>query len=319
MTEMRFDGRVALVTGAGRGLGRHYALLLAHRGAMVVVNDVGSGPDGAEGSEDAAAAVVAEIVAAGGTAVADRRSVLDGAAIVQAAVDAFGRLDIVVNNAGISGGGPFAEIPREAWDRMIDTHLGGTVAVTRAAWPYLARSGAGRVVSMSSSASFGAAFTSHYSTAKSAMIGFTRSLADEGRPAGITVNAVMPSAYTRLTAQIPVEPLRRYLADHFDPARVAPFVAWLAHETTSVTGQMFAVGAGRAGRVMLVEGEGSKVAEDTPEAWAAVADATMSMSDAEMPASMTEELYWKMGLVSPEGAALAANLSEHAGGSSQAF
>lgn len=313
MDQLRFDGKTVLVTGGGRGLGRDYALLFAARGARVVVNDPGSGTDGSASTERPAQQVVTEIEAAGGMAVADENSVQDGQAVIDTAVRAFGGLDVVINNAGISGGGWFGEVPAEEWDRLVQIHLGGTVAITRAAWPHLAKSGAGRVVNMSSSAAFGAAFTSQYSTAKAGILGLTRSLGDEGRSMGITVNAVMPSAITRLTRQIPTVALRNYLERYFGPERVAPFVAWLAHESTKISGEIFAVGGGRAGRVVLAEGEGAAVQEDTPEAWAAVADKVLSLDNLHVPLSMNEELWWKMGLLNEEGARLANELRNAAG------
>lgn len=317
--ELRYDRKTVLVTGAGRGLGREYALLFARRGANVVVNDLGGAEDGRALAERPADAVVAEIVAAGGKAVADRNSVLDGAAIVDTAIQTFGGLDVVINNAGITGGGWFGDVPAETWDRLVQVHLGGTVAVTRAAWPHLVKSGAGRVVNMSSTASFGAAFASQYSTAKAAIIGFTRSLGDEGRSAGITVNAVMPSAYTRLTAQITNAALTDYLKKYFHAASVASFVGWLAHESTTISGELFSVAGHRAGRVVLAEGVGCQVDQATPEAWAALQDQVMSLDEMATPLSMMDELWWQMGLLNEEGAQLAAKLRAELGEAAKAI
>ncbi len=303
MGRLRFDGQVAIVTGAGRGLGREYALMLAARGARVVVNDFACRPDGAPGGANPADEVVRAIEQAGGTAVAAPYSVTDqAAAIVDTAISTYGQLDILVNNAGISGGGWFAEIPPADWQRMIDTHLDGTVAVTRAAWPHLARGGQGRIVNSSSNASFGAPFTSHYSTAKSAMIGFTRSLAMEGAASNIAVNAIMPAAYTRLTAQIPDPVLRDYLAAHFQPERVAAFVVWLL--TSDINGEVFSVGAGRAARVVLAEGPAALAAEDTPEAWDAVAGQVMALDGLRTPLSLIDELCEHLTDLGSEGAAI---------------
>ncbi|AZI34972.1 SDR family NAD(P)-dependent oxidoreductase [Caenibius tardaugens NBRC 16725] len=309
MNSVRFDDQVAIVTGAGRGLGREYALLLAARGAKVVVNDYACAADGSPDDNNPADDVVREIEQAGGSAVAARYSVTDNAAaIVDTAISAFGRLDILVNNAGISGGGWFAEIPIDDWARMIDTHLGGTVAVTRAAWPHLARQGAARIINSSSNASFGAPFTTHYSTAKSAMIGFTRSLAEEGGAAQITVNAVMPAAYTRLTAQIPDPVLRDHLAANFQPERVAAFVGWLL--STEISGEIFSVGAGRAARVVLAEGPAALVAEDTPEAWSAVESQVMSLNGLRAPLSLIDELCEHLGDLGGDSAAIATTIRE---------
>jgi NAD(P)-dependent dehydrogenase (short-subunit alcohol dehydrogenase family) len=306
MDELRFDGKVAIVTGAGRGLGRDYALLLARRGAHVVVNDLGHGPDGSPSDETPANEVVAEISAFGGQAIASRGNVIsDADAIVQSAIDSFGRLDILINNAGYSGGGLFPDISQQDWDAMICTHVGGAVNMSRAAWPHLAAAGAGRIVNMSSASAFGGPYTSHYATAKSAMIGLTRSLAGEGAAVGLTMNTVMPSAYTRLTAQIPDERLRDYLSAHFPPSRVAPFVAWLAHEATTVNGEIFSVGGGTATRVVLAVTDNIHVSEDTPEQWAKKGPELLKKSDLEIPMNMIEKLCHELRSIDAQGAAMA--------------
>jgi len=309
MTSLSFSGKVAIVTGAGRGLGREYARMLATRGARVVVNDLGHWPTGMPLDENPAHSVAAEITAAGGVAIANRDDVVHGAAqIVAQALDSFGRLDILINNAGFSGGGMFADIPPADWEHLLSTHLGGTVNVSRAAWPHLVQAGSGRIINMSSAASFGAPFTAHYSTAKSAMIGLTRSLAGEGQMSGITVNAIMPSALTRLTAQIPKESLRAYMDKHLPPSRVAPFVVWLAHESTRINGEIFAVGGGKACRVVLARGPYASVSTDTPEAWAAQAGDVMSIDPLEAPLSMMAQLCLELSAIDAEGSALAESL-----------
>jgi len=309
MTTLTFAGKVAIVTGGGRGLGREFARMLAARGANVVVNDLGHGPTGVPLDEDPAQSVVAQIKAAGGDAVASREDVVHGAAhIVSQALDSFGRLDILINNAGFSGGGMFADIPPADWHHLLSTHLDGAVNMSRAAWPHLAQAGAGRIINMSSAASFGAPFTAHYSTAKSAMIGLTRSLAGEGQLTGITVNAIMPSALTRLTAQIPIEALCAYMDKHFAPSRVAPFVVWLVHETTRINGEIFAVGGGKACRVVLARGQYASASADTPEAWAAQADHVMAMDRLDTPLSMMEQLCLELSAIDEEGIALAESL-----------
>jgi len=309
MNALGFDGKVVIVTGAGRGLGREYARMLAARGASVVVNDIGHGPTGVASDEDPAQLVAAEINASGGRAISNREDVVnDAAQIVSQALDSFGRLDILINNAGFSGGGMFTDISPRDWDHLLNTHLGGTVNMSRIAWPHLAQSKAGRIINMSSAASFGAPFTSHYSTAKSAMIGLTRSLAGEGQLVGITVNAVMPSALTRLTAQIPDEALRAYMDTHFAPERVAAFVAWLAHESTRINGEIFAVGGGMACRVVLARGQYTSVVTDTPEAWAAKASCVMNLDHLEAPLSMMEQLCLELSTIDEHGVALAEGL-----------
>ena len=320
-TPLRFDGKVAIVTGAGRGLGREYAMLLAARGASVVVNDIAIGPTGDdEEGGSPASDVAAEITKGGGQAVASDHSVADGAAMIVAdAISAFGRIDILINNAGISGGGLFPDIDPTQWRRMLDIHLGGTVGMCRAAWPHLQASPAGRIVNMSSSASMGAQYCAHYSTAKAALLGLTRTLAIEGDHVGITANAVMPSAYTRLTAQVPNEPLRQFLEDRFPVSRVAPFVAWLAHEQTKVNGETFTVGAGRAARVAFAVGAGGQVIEDSPEAWAAIEEQVMSLNGAATPSSMLSELCFALRCIGSDGASMAIDLERQAGRGKTAF
>jgi len=243
MAELRFDGKAAIVTGGGRGLGRAYARLLGARGCQVLVNDPGVTTRGATESEGAAEQVAEEIRAGGGLAVADRNSVVGGAeVVVEHALDEFGRLDVVINNAGITGGGAFDEMPAADFDLLVDTHYGGAVGVSRAAWPHLKHSGAGRIVNMSSASVFGTPFTSPYVSSKAGIFGLTRALAAEGAYSGIGVNAVMPAAYTRMTAQLPDDNgFRSFLETWFPPEKVAPFVVFLAHESTRLNGETFSV------------------------------------------------------------------------------
>ena len=169
-----------------------------------------------------------------------------------------------MNNAGISGGGPFDEMPAEDFDLLVDTHYGGAVRVSRAAWPHLKASGAGRIVSMSSASVFGTPFTSPYVSSKAGIFGLTRAPSPpRARYSGINANSVMPSAFTRMTAQLPDDDgFRSFLETYFPPDKVAPFVAFLAHESTTITGETFSVGADRAARVFLAECPG--VHGDTP-------------------------------------------------------
>lgn len=306
MNQLRFDGKVAVVTGAGRGLGRAYALLLAARGARVVINDPGVAPGGDSLRDSPAEAVAEEIRAAGGAAVASTDSVVDGAQrIVEVALETFGQLDIVINNAGISGGGDLAEIPPASYDRMIDVHYRGTVGVIRAAWKHLAAAGGGRIVNTSSSSVFGAPGTSHYASAKGAVFALTRCLAGEGRALGIHVNCIMPSAWTRLTAQIPDEGFRAVLQRYFQPESIAPFVVWLCHATNSFSGETFHIGGGRAGRVLLMEALGVTASEWTPEAWAGREAELLSMERFGTPASMMESFAFELQNISDETRAVA--------------
>ena len=197
-----FTDQVAIVTGAGRGLGRHYALDLARRGAKVVVNDLGCSVDGNGADPSVADEVVEEIRSTGGTAVASYDSVgtpEDGAAIVKTALDHFGRLDAVVSNAGIVEMMPFEDIPAENWSRMINTHLDGSFYVSQPAYKVMKEQGYGRLVFIASSAgAFGMPYGTHYAAAKAGILGLTNNIALEGRPHGILANAVLPFGLTRM-------------------------------------------------------------------------------------------------------------------------
>ena len=256
--ELRFDDRVAIVTGAGGGLGRAHAMQLAARGARVVVNDLGGPRDGSgDGNRDMADAVVAEITDAGGTAIANADSVAarEGAdALVAQALDAWGRLDIVVNNAGITGGGNFAE--PESYQLVYATHLIGTVNVLRAAWPHFLERDYGHVVNTTSGSVFGAAGSGDYASAKGGVFAFSRNLAQDHEHTNIKVNAIMPMAYTRMTAAIPHPPTVEWLEKWFAPEKVAPFVAYLCHESVPCTGETFTVGGGRAAHVVFAHTHG---------------------------------------------------------------
>jgi NAD(P)-dependent dehydrogenase (short-subunit alcohol dehydrogenase family) len=250
MSDIGFDGRVAIVTGAGGGLGRQHALLLASRGARVVVNDLGGSVHG-EGSDLGPAEKVAqEIRDAGGEAVADGHSVTTpdgGEAIVQTAIDAFGQIDIVINNAGILRDKSFHNMTPDMVEAVIDVHLKGAFFVTRPAWIKMRDQGYGRVISTTSQSgvlgNFGQA---NYSGAKMGLVGFTRTLALEGAKYNIKANAIAPLARTRMTEEI-----LGALAEKVNPELVSPVVAWLASEECSVTGEVFTVGAGRIGRFFV--------------------------------------------------------------------
>ncbi|MFM1752020.1 MAG: hypothetical protein RL119_982 [Actinomycetota bacterium] len=243
--EMRFDGRVAIVTGAGRGLGRDHALLLAQRGAKVVVNDVAA---------DHAQQTVADIIEAGGLAVADIHSVVDGSEkIVETALESFGRLDIVVNNAG--RGGPTGTLEQTTDAQVatiVSTHLVGTYSMCRAAWPHLRSQQYGRLLITSSAAAVGSLGMPAYSMAKAGLIGLGRSLALEGAPDNITVNILMPIGYTRSAALNPHEDTRRWMEENFPPHLCAPTAAFLVHEDVPCSGEILTTGAGRAALIATV-------------------------------------------------------------------
>jgi NAD(P)-dependent dehydrogenase (short-subunit alcohol dehydrogenase family) len=248
MDPLTFDGRVAIVTGAGGGVGRCHALELARRGASVVVNDIGGSVDGT-GSGPAAQQVVEEIEACGGTAVANMDSVATedgGKAIVQTAIEAFGRLDVLVNNAGILRDASFAKMSVEQVDTVLAVHLRGAFTVTMPAWKIMREQGYGRIVNTTSgSGLFGNFGQANYGAAKMGVVGLTRVLAIEGARSGIRVNAIAPIARTRMTEQI---------MDHsliMEGAQVSPVVTYLGHESCKVTGQIYSVGGGRVARVFI--------------------------------------------------------------------
>jgi NAD(P)-dependent dehydrogenase (short-subunit alcohol dehydrogenase family) len=288
--ELRFDDRVAIVTGAGRGLGRAHALLLAARGAKVVVNDFGGSKEG-EGSDTGPAEdVVAEITAAGGTAVADTHSVgtEDGCqALVAGAIERFGRIDILVNNAGISRWGSFPEADADNLERTLDVHLRGTWHTTRAAWPHLVEQGYGRVITTASTGMLGLADNLAYATAKGALLGFTRSLAFGSAEKGILVNCIAPNSVTRPseTAAKPnivtASPKDAAFAQAMATDLVSPMVAYLAHEDCEVNGEILVAGAKRFGRWFLGftpgwvdESDGAPTPEAVAGHWKQITDET---------------------------------------------
>jgi NAD(P)-dependent dehydrogenase (short-subunit alcohol dehydrogenase family) len=280
MADLGYDGKVAIITGAGGGLGRQHALLLAKRGALVVVNDLGGNIDGTGGDASAAQKVVDEIKAAGGEAVADHNSVATpegGAAIVKTAVDTFGRVDIVINNAGILRDKSFHNMSPDLMNPVFDVHLKGAFHVTQPAWVLMREQGYGRIISTSSAAGI-------FGAAKLGLVGFTRVLAVEGAKYNIKANAIAPLALTRMT-----EDLMGALADKLDPAQVSPIVAWLAHEDCPVTGQVYSVGGGRVANVFFGETQGytkpGHSLEDVRDNWEAI----MSQKDYFVPQNLAEE------------------------------
>ena len=289
VNELRFDDQVAIITGAGRNLGRAYALLLASRGAKVVVNDIGVGISDTDGVAKAPAVnpaidVVGEIVAAGGRAVADSHSIVtSGEAIVATALAAFGRVDIVINNAGVVRQSPVAEMSDELCRAMTDTHMLGTMGVTRAAWPHMMAQGYGRVVNLSSGAGLiGIANMSMYGGVKLGVVGLTRAMAVEGRKLGICVNVVAPQASVRGNDFGPI-PWTPALAEWLSPTQISGLVAYLSHSSCSTTGELFNVGGGLISRVVLAASEGVQERPMTPEAVAAHWDEIMSQPVVEAP------------------------------------
>jgi NAD(P)-dependent dehydrogenase (short-subunit alcohol dehydrogenase family) len=281
---LRFDDRVALVTGAGRGIGRAHALLLASRGAKVVVNDLGvANADGTgEASKRPADEVAAEIVAAGGAAVANFEDVsteAGGGHAVQQAMDGFGRLDIVINNAGIVGGGTFDGLTIEGLQKHLRHHCYTSFHVTKRAWPILKKQKFGRVVFTTSGVGlYGMPASTPYGIAKGAVYGMVRALGLEGPESGINVNGIAPAAFTRMVAGL--EPsLREAFQQQVRPDQIAPTAAWLAHESCDLSGQVFEVGGGRIAKVVVAETRGYFNPDHTPEDVAANVDAICDEED----------------------------------------
>ena len=245
-TELRFDGRVAIITGAGAGLGRSHALLLASRGAKVVVNDLGGSRHGDGKSSAAADAVVAEIKKAGGEAIANYDSVEDGAKIVQAALDTWKRIDIVVNNAGILRDTSFQKMTQDDWDLIYRVHVLGGFRVTHAAWNHMRDAGYGRIVFTASAAGiYGNFGQANYAMAKLGLVGLSNTLALEGKKKNVFVNTIAPIAGSRLTETV----LPKELLDALLPEYVSPLVAYLCHESCEENGGLFEIGGGFVGKL----------------------------------------------------------------------
>ncbi|XP_043285406.1 peroxisomal multifunctional enzyme type 2 [Venturia canescens] len=276
--KIRFDGRVVIVTGAGAGLGRAYALLFASRGASVVVNDLGGGRAGDGSNTKVADAVVNEIRQNGGKAVANYDSVVNGKGIVQTAIDAFGRLDILVNNAGILRDRSFVKMTEADWDIIQDVHVKGAMNTTQAAWGHFRKQRYGRVIFTSSNSGlYGNFGQANYSAAKAALVGLANTLAIEGRSHNIHVNVIVPTAGSRLTEDV----MPPDFFQELKPELIAPVVVWLCHEECEESGSIIDSAVGWAAKCHLVRSKGVNFRQNlstpvTPEAvksnWAQVTD-----------------------------------------------
>ncbi|MCW3836943.1 SDR family oxidoreductase [Sphingomonas canadensis] len=290
MDGLDFAGKVAVVTGGGQGLGRSHALALAARGARVVVNDLGGTADGAGSDTSVAQRVADEIRAAGGEAIGDTHSVLDGARIIENAIDSFGRVDIVINNAGILRDVAYHNLTGEQWRLVLDVHLNGTHAVTRAAWPHMRAQGYGRIVmTVSAAGIYGNFGQANYSAAKLGMLGLANTLAVEGGAKGIRVNSIAPVAASRLTETV----MPAKLLEGLKPELITPLVLCLAHESCPANGALYEAGAGWYARVRWERSIGwSSPPEDgvTPEALAAAWDRIEDFTGAIHPKSVVESL-----------------------------
>ncbi|XP_041792643.1 peroxisomal multifunctional enzyme type 2 [Chelmon rostratus] len=288
---LSFEGRVVLVTGAGGGLGREYALAFAQRGASVIVNDLGADTKGGGKSSAAADKVVEEIRAKGGKAVANYDSVEDGEKLIQSALDAFGRIDVVVNNAGILRDRSFARTSDMDWDLIQRVHLRGSFLVTRAAWNHMKSQKFGRIIMTASAAGiYGNFGQANYSAAKLGMVGLANTLAIEGRKYNIHCNTIAPVAGSRLTETI----MPPDLVASLKPEYVAPLVLWLCHEQCQENGGLFEVGAGWIGKLRWERTQGCTVRQKnqpmTLEAVRDQWDKICDFTDATKPANAQESL-----------------------------
>ncbi|OLS59269.1 SDR family oxidoreductase [Pseudomonas putida] len=273
---VRLEDRVVIVTGAGGGLGRAHALLFARHGAKVVVNDLGGSTHGEGANASAADRVVAEIREAGGEAVANHDSVTDGQRIVEQALDSFGRIDVVVNNAGILRDKTFHKMEDADWELVYKVHVEGAYKVTRAAWPHLREQNWGRVIFTSSTSGiYGNFGQANYGMAKLGLYGLTRTLALEGRKNGVLVNAIAPTGGTRMTEGL----IPPQVFEQLKPELISPLVVYLGSEQCQDSGNLYEVGGGWIGQVRWERSlgagfdpqEGFSV-EDVAASWGRIGD-----------------------------------------------
>ncbi len=299
MEELRFDGRVAVVSGAGGGLGREYALLLASRGAKVVVNDLGTDRHGGGRDSTMAQNVVDEIRAAGGEAVANGDTVATpdgGRAIVEAALDSFGRIDILVHNATINRPGAFRDLAWEDFSAVLDVHVGGAFHLAKAAFPRMCDQGYGRVVLVASIAGlYGEKNLSAYATGKGAVMGLANALAMEGAEHGVNANCIVPAARTRLAEGRDTDGFPPWGSD-----LVAPAVGWLAHESCRASGEMYVALAGRIAQAYVAETRGVFRPEWTIEQVAQqlgeITDRSQQVTFAPVPSGFGDHLAYSFAM-----------------------
>lgn len=296
---LRFDDRVAVVTGGGRGLGRAYALLLASRGAKLVVNDVGGDLTGAGSDDGPAHDVVAEINTAGGEAIPCSESVATaagGQAIIDAATENFGRLDVLVHNAGNVRRAPLADMSYDDFDAVLDVHLRGAFHVVRSAFPLMCGNGYGRIVLTSSIGGlYGNHGVANYAAAKAGVIGLVNAAALEGAGRGVTCNAIVPGAVTRMAEGLDISAY-----PPMDPELVAPTVGWLSHESCSVTGELYVAIAGRVARAFVAETVGvqrpSWTIEEVAEQSDAIRDARNPVTFPVVPSGHDDHIGYSFAM-----------------------
>ncbi|OBI45911.1 short-chain dehydrogenase [Mycobacterium kyorinense] len=299
MAELRFDDRVAVVTGAGRGLGRAYALLLASRGAKVVVNDTGSSLTGDGVDPGPADAVMNEIRAAGGEAVACTESVATatgGQAIVNAALDHYGGIDILIHNAGTVRRASLAEMTYQDFEAVLDVHLRGAFHVVRPAFPLMRDAHYGRIVLTSSIGGlYGNHGVANYAVAKAGIIGLSNVVALEGTADNVICNVIVPSAVTRMAEGLDISSY-----PPMDPELVAPVVGWLAHEACSISGEMLIAIAGRVAKAVIGESPGvyrpSWSIEDVGEQMGAIGEAAASVTFPVVPDGHVDHIRYSFAM-----------------------
>jgi NAD(P)-dependent dehydrogenase (short-subunit alcohol dehydrogenase family) len=295
---IRFDGQAAIVTGAGGGMGRAYALELARRGARVLVNDYGGDMFGRAGAASPLAQqVTAEIRAAGGEAIADSTAVGTAAAaraIVAAALTAFGRVDVLINNAGISASGALHAVSDERVENAYRTNVIGPHHLICAVWPQMAERGYGRILNIASNAALGMGGTSAYAASKSGLIGLTFDAAREGTALGICVNALMPCAHSRMIEAVPDKLFVEWMREQLPPECVAAVAAYLVSPDSAVTGAVFSTGGGRLARLAWVEAEGVIDRQITAERVAGLVGRASDMAGAALVDSQQAEIEFYM-------------------------
>jgi NAD(P)-dependent dehydrogenase (short-subunit alcohol dehydrogenase family) len=284
--QMRYDGEVVVVAGGGGAIGGAAAEQFAARGAKVVVNDI----------SDSAHAVCDRINAAGGVAVASLASAATEARqIVQTALDAFDRIDIVLNTTGLTHVGLFHTIAADDWDRVFASHFTSTLELTRAAWAALSASGNGRLINSASTTIFGGEYSSAYIAPKGAIFAAGRAWALEGRSQNIRVNTIMPTAISQMNDNLPDPELVKVYREHFQPEKVAGFLGWLAHKDNTLSGHTFVVGGGQAAHVYLAQAKPVFVTNpESPEAWAEHAAALTSKVQAAAPDNVVDEMRLRL-------------------------
>jgi NAD(P)-dependent dehydrogenase (short-subunit alcohol dehydrogenase family) len=305
MTELRFDGRVAVITGAGRGLGRSYALLLAAHGAKVVVNDIGVTRYGADPDAGPAQDVVNEIKAAGGEAVANTDSVSTpegGKAIVHSAINAFGRIDILIANAGFNRPKPMKELALEDFEAILGVHLMGGYYIAREAFPLMCAQKYGRIILTSSIAgAYSEKGLAGYAVAKAGLVGLSNVLAHEGAAEGVHSNAIMPSAETRLS-----EGRDTSMFPDMRAELVAPLIGWLCHENCTINGELLVALAGRMARAYISETVGVYQPEwsidQVAERWAEIADTKDAVTFPPVPSGFNDHLGFSFAMARAGGA-----------------